>query len=241
VAASSSSPTAARPPGVSGFVSALWDTFTWRAVLGTQSVGLLYALTEWLERSGAATLRLLAYLLCSQAVTAGLVLLAALAGDEAVRRGWRVLRAFVVVVFCVSVLNAAAQWRLDGGFGDIVLRRGIAVIANDFFNVGVLWGTVLLVYLNRQSAARLLAHLRADELERLEAERRVIASRLAAAETRLDPESVLRQLSEVRGQFAAGHASADGSLEDLIAALRASVSRSDPRSDAVPERREACL
>jgi len=239
VAANSSFPSVPRPSGVSGFVSALWGSLNWRAVVATQSVGLLYALTEWLESGSAATLRLLAYLLCSQAVTACLVLLAALAGDEAVRRGWNVLRAFLVVVLSTSLLNAAAQWLLDGGFGDIVPRRGLAVMANDFFNAGVLWGTVLLVYLNRQSAARLLAQLRADELERLEAERRVITSRLAAAETRLDLHSVLRQLSEVRGQFVAGHASADGSLEDLIATLRASVSGSDAGNDTVPKRREA--
>jgi hypothetical protein len=239
VAANSSFPSVPRPPGVSGLVSALWGTLTWRALLATQSVGVLYALTEWLTSGSAATPRLLAYLVCSQAVTACLVLLAALAGDGAVRRGWKVLRAFLIVVLGASLLNAAAQWLLDGGFGDIVPQRGPAVIANDFFNVGVLWGTVLLVYLNRQSAARLLARLRADELARLEAERRVIAARLAAAETRLDPQSMLRQLSEVRDQFAAGRASADSRLEELIAALRAGVSRSDAGNDAVPKRQEA--
>jgi hypothetical protein len=224
---------------VTGFASATWGTLTWRAAIATQSLGALFALTDWLERDSAATLRLLAYLLCAQAMTALLVMLAALTGDEAVRRGWKVLRAFVIVVLCASVLNAAAQWVLDAGFGDIVLGRAPVVIANDFFNVGALWGTALMVYLNRQSAARLLARLRADELERAEAEGRMITSRLAAVEARMDPASVLRQLSEVRDQFAAGRSCADGRLEELIAALRESVMRSVSADGAVAGPQEA--
>ena len=238
MAANPSFPPVNCPRGVTGFASALWGRLTWRSAIVTQSLGALFALTDWLERGSIASPRLLAYLLCAQAVLALLAMLAALAGDEAVRRGWKVLRAFVMVVLCASALNAAAQWILHTGFGDIVPGRGPAVIANDFFNVGVLWGTVLMVYLNRQSAARLLAHLRADELERAEAERRMITSRVAAAEARMDPVSVLRQLSEAREQFAAGHFGADARLEDLIATLRESVRRSVAADGAVAGPRE---
>lgn len=239
MAANSLYPSAARPPGVSGYVSSLWSTLTWRAALATQSLGALFALTEWLESARGRTPRLLTYLLCAQAVTALLVLLAALAGDDAVRRGWKVFRAFVVVVLGASLLNAAGQWLIDTGFSDIVPGRGPESIANDFFNVGALWGTALMVYLNRQSAARLLARLRTDELERAEEERRVIASRLTAAEARMDPVSVLRQLSDVREQFAAGYAGADGKLEELITTLRRGVSRNAVVDGAVPEPRGA--
>ncbi len=239
MAANSLHPSATRPPGVTGYLSSLWGSLTWRAALATQSLGALFALTEWLETGGGRTLRLLLYLLCAQAVTALLVLLAALAGDEAVRRGCTVLRAFFIVVLGASLLNAVGQWLIDAGFSDIVPGRGLATIANDFFNVGALWGTVLLVYLNRQSAARLLTRLRTDELERAHEERRVLASSLAAAEARMDPVSVLRRLSDVREQFAAGSTGADGNLEDLITTLRAGVSSNAAAAGTVSGRPEA--
>lgn len=200
------------------FLSALRTALTWRAVLATQTLAALYALTEWLEQGSHAAA--LSHLIGAQAMTALLVMLAALAGDEMVRRGWKVLSAFALAVLCTSAANAATQWMLHRWFADMAPARAPVMIANDFFNVGVLWGTALLVYLNRQSAARLLAHLRAQELERAEAERRVITSRLAATESRMDCASVLRKMSEASEQFAAGHAGADASLENLISTLR---------------------
>jgi len=232
--AADSSACSTHPPGMVGFAASLWRSFTWRTALATQSLGALFALTEWLER-GNGTIRLLVYLLCAQAVTALLVLAAALAGDEAVCRGWKVLRAFSMVVLGASLLNAAGQGLLDAAFSDIAPGHGPASVANDFFNVGALWGTALLVYLNRQSAARLLAHLRADDLARAQEERRAVTSRLVAAEARMDTVSVLRRLSTVREQFATAHPGADGNLEDLIAALRASVSRTVAMDQAIPE------
>ena len=78
----------------------------------------------------------------------------------------------------------------------------LGAVLSDFLTLGGIWGTALMVYLNRQSARRLLARLRADELERAQAERRLIASRLIATEAQIDPGSVLRQLGEVRDLFA---------------------------------------
>ena len=93
--------------------------------------------------------------------------------------------------------------------------RDLRASLSDFLSVGGIWGTALMVYLNRQSARRLLARLRADELERAQAERRLIASRLAATETQMDPGSVLRQLGAVRDLYADGKAEADERLDGL--------------------------
>jgi len=41
------------------------------------------------------------------------LMLAALAGDEAVRRGWSVLRAFVAVLLCASGAAALTQWGIN--------------------------------------------------------------------------------------------------------------------------------
>jgi hypothetical protein len=213
------------PGGAVGFAWAVLRAVTWRAVLVTQALGLLFALYPWLEqwqRSGQPSLLLN---LTGQSIAALLVMLAAFAGDEAVRRGWSVWRAFVVVLLCASVANVLAQGLLHRTFAIAGPARDLGTVLSDFLTLGGIWGTALMVYLNRQSARRLLARLRADELERVQAERRLIASRLAATEAQIDPGSVLRQLGEVRNLFAEGRQEADERLDALITGLRAMVAR----------------
>jgi hypothetical protein len=214
------------PGGAVGFAWAVLRAVTWRAVLVTQALGLLFALYPWLEqwhRPGQPSLLLN---LTRQAIAALLVMLAAFAGDEAVRRGWSVWRAFVVVLLCASFVNVLAQQGLlHRKFAVAGPPRDLGAVLSDFLTLGGIWGTALMVYLNRQSARRLLARLRADELERAQAERRLIASRLVATEAQIDPGSVLRQLGEVRDLFAEGRQEADERLDALITGLRAMVAR----------------
>jgi hypothetical protein len=96
-------------------------------------------------------------------------------------------------------------------------------LVSAFLDVGSFWGTVLLVYLNRQSAARLLARLRAGELARVQTERRLIESELAATEAQINPAAVRQRLAEIRDLYAARNDNADARLELLIADLRETV------------------
>jgi len=198
---------------------------TWRAVLLTQSLGLVFALYPWLQRWNRPDQPSLLLNIVEQAFAALLVMLAAFTADEAVRRGWSVWRAFVVVLLCASIINVIAQALLHDAFGVPGPVHGLASTLRNLFNIGSLWGTALMVYLNRQSACRLLARLRAGELERAQAERRLVASRLAAVEAQIDPAAVLRQLAEVRDLFAAGRPEADEHLNTLITGLRETVAR----------------
>ncbi len=197
---------------------------TWRAVIVTQSLGAFFAVTSWLEWNRRANPGL-PFRLTEQGLTAAFVTLAAFAGDEAVRRGWPVFRAFVAVLLCASTATVLAQWSVNHGFNMADpfndLERGLTT----FFSVGGLWGTVLLVYLNRQSAARLLAHVRAGELGRVQTERRLIASHLTATEAQIDPASLSQELAQVRDLYAAGEPGADDKLENLIANLRDTVAQ----------------
>ncbi len=211
--------------GAIAFALTALRAVTWRAVLVTQSIGLLFALYTWLElwhRPGQP--RLLESVL-RQAITALLLVLAAFAADETVRRGSRVWRTFAIAIFWASGANVLAQLLVSYALGIGVSERGVLNLLYDFLGVGGFWGTVLMVYLNRQSAQRLLARLRAGQLERAEAERRLIASRLAAAESQVDPSAVLRQLAEIRNLFAAGQPDAQERFEALIAGLRETVTR----------------
>ena len=56
-------------------------------------------------------------------------------------------------------------------------------------------------------------------------ERRLIESRLAAAQAQIDPERVLRHLAEIRNLYASARPGADERLEALIQELRASVAQ----------------
>ena len=221
--------------GVSSFVSDVLGAVTWRALLLTQCLGLLFGIAPWLERLHQPGQPPLLLGLLGQSVTALLVMLTALACDEAVRRGASIWRAFVVGMLSVSLVNVLAQWLLHAVAGDADASRAeLARMVNDFLSVGAVWGTALMVYLNRCSARRLLSRLRSNELERAQAEQRLMASRLAAAEAQIDPGAVLGRLAEVRDLYAAGVPQAEERLEALIAGMRESVARGAMHSGEYP-------
>jgi hypothetical protein len=210
---------------MSDFGSAVLRSITWRAVIATQALGALFALLPWLEQWGQATQPALVFGWTTQALTAMFVMLAALAGDEAIRRGRRVLAAFAAALLFACAATALAHWCVQAAFAVADPRPAAQRLLSTFLDVGSFWGTVLLVYLNRQSAARLLATLRAGELARVQAERSLINSQLVAAEAQINPAAVLRRLAEVRDLYAVCSDDADGKLEILIADLRETVAR----------------
>jgi hypothetical protein len=207
------------------FSTAVLRAVTWRAVLATQFLGALFALTPWLEQSGQRTQPNLSFSMAQQAFVAVFLMLAAFGADEAVRRGWTVLRAFVAALLCASCAAALTQWAINQFLTFEHPGQGLRGALDSFFNVGSLWGTVLLVYLNRQSAARLLASVRGGELDRAQAERRLIASDVAAVEAQVDPAAVSRQLGQLRDLYAADNPDAEPRLEGFITSLREKVAR----------------
>jgi hypothetical protein len=207
------------------FAKAVLRAVTWRAVVLTQSLGLLYVAIHWLVGRESHLQGYLLFLLAQEGVSALCVMLAALAGDEAVRRGWRVWSAFVVVTFGASVAAAVTQLGLDSALQIPDPMAGLPRFLLTFFGVGTGWGTVLMVYLNRQSAQRVLAGVRAGELARLRAEQQLIASRLAATEMRVDPPAIRQRLEQLRNLYASGAAAADAELDRFITELRQRAAR----------------
>lgn len=209
-----------------GFAGAVLRAVTWQAVAVSQALGLLFALAFWLERLHRPAQPRFIECLLPQVIAAVIAVLAAFAGDEAVRRGSGVLRAFLVTGLGASLANVLGQSLLShslgvgGGF-----ERGLPGALNDFLNFGGFWGTAILVFMNRRAAQRLLTRLRAGELERVQAERRLTASRLAAAESQIDSSALLRQLSEVRDLYEAGRPEAEQRFETLITGLRETLAR----------------
>jgi hypothetical protein len=214
------------------FAVAVRRAVTWRAIALTQSLGLLYALIPWLVERVPHSRGYLLFLLVQEGMSGLCAMLAALAGDEAVRRGWRVWRAFVVVTLGASLAAALAQFGLDAALGITDPFAGLPRCLLTFFAVGTRWGTVLMVYLNRQSAQRVLAGVRAGELARLRAEQQLIASRLAATETQVDPPAIRQRLQQLRDLYAAGSGRADAELERLITELRRRATGAIPAGES---------
>ncbi len=205
------------------FAAAVLRALTWKAVLLTQVLGAALAVQYWLENEGPAQPRFLPVLIV-QALCALYVLLAALAADQAVRRGWGVWHAFAVTLLGITGAMAGIQWGVNDWLGVSSPDGGFGQFQYFAFSSGG-WSTALLVYLNRRSAQRVLAGVRAGELMRLTAERSLLASRLAAAQMQVDPAAMLRELAEVRDRYATAHPDADDALDQLITRLRDNVAR----------------
>jgi hypothetical protein len=212
------------------FVRDVLRSVTWHPMLLTQSLGLALAVGRWFEGGAKSYLVLLSYLI-AQSLTALLITLAALAGDQAVRRGWPVWRAVAVGLTSAAAMAAAAFWGVRAWFGTVGHTPDGELVRTlgHFLDICAYWGMAMMVFLNGRSAARMLAGVRATELERVQVEQRLLTSRLAAAEAQIDPGSVLRRLAQIRDSYAAARSGADEQLEALITSLRRSVTQESTR------------
>lgn len=213
-----------QPLRILDFIASVFAATTWRAVIATQILGALFALTPWLEQAGKLTQPNLPLSLAQQASTALFLMLAALAADQAVRRGWTVWRAFLLALLGASSATALMQWAIHTTSG-AHSTQDLRTMLVSFLNVGSYWGVALMVFLNRQSAARLLAKVRGGQLDRAQEERRLIASDLAAVEAQIVPAAVSSQLEQVRDLYEADNPAAEARLDALIAGLRDKVAQ----------------
>lgn len=215
--------------GVTAFTRDVLRSITWRALLFTQSLGIALTVFRWLEQFDrrAPDYTFLVIYLIGQSATALLVMLAALAGDQAVRRGWLVWRAAVLALTSAALLAAGVMCglRFAVGLPDPRPHGEVILTLWTFLDICAFWGMAMMVFLNNRSASRMLEGVRATELERVQVERQLLASRLAAAETQVDPASILRQLTQIRDTYAGAQPGADEKLEGLIANLRRSVAQ----------------
>jgi sensor histidine kinase YesM len=105
-------------------------------------------------------------------------------------------------------------------------------------------GLAAAVYSSRQRHARMLAVLRAAELSRETSQRGLAEARLAALQTRIDPEFLFQTLAKLEHLYEADPAGADRLLEGLIVFLRGALadiqaSGTSAASDRTPAREQA--
>jgi len=124
-------------------------------------------------------------------------------------------------------------------FVNLVLRERFGIwVLRDFVGqpvnwpVGVLYhvwlmlvfgGLAATVYSSRQRHARMLAVLRAAELDRETSQRRLAEARFAALQARIDPDFLLQTLTRLERLYEADPPEADRLLEELIVFLRGAL------------------
>jgi hypothetical protein len=230
---------------VAGFVRAVGASMTWRAFVVANLLGLCVQASRELKFfNNAPPNYMLSGLIITQ-LGSLCVLLAVLAGDEAVRRGSSAWFAYTAAVLTASIVTAFGQWYIRGWFHlyTVVNQPGVPIrvqytmiifVACDVLMFG---GFAVLAYVNRRSAQRILEGVRSAELKRVQIERRLTESRLATAQAQIDPHTLTRSLTEVRDLYKLASPDADLELDALIQRLQATVTGSagaDLRGGATP-------
>jgi hypothetical protein len=176
---------------------------------------------------------------------AALVVIGVTLGQVAPLTGWRRFALMcaggfggVAVGVCMSVLlNEFADW-------NFILRENILTsLAGHMMSLAWTWFAVTigltLFYLTQEREAQLARKVREAELERVEAQRTVMASRLDVMRARVEPEFLFGALGEVRELYQQDQSVADALVDALIVYLRAALPQM--RGQASTLRREVDL
>jgi hypothetical protein len=207
-------------------------TLRWSHLLIPLAIALSSALLRWTDsRILGAPTESLGRECAVVAACALMVLPVALYADAALGRGariaWVVLLA-VVTTAAICLLVSAISQAFFGFHADSAWARRDedrnAYIVGGLDN-GVLAVFAMIVFLNSRLARRIAARVSEAELLRIQLERQLVESRLAATQAQVDPQQMLDELLRVRAGLAAGEVGAEASLDELIRQLRNALAR----------------
>ena len=169
------------------------------------------------------------------------VLLAVLVADHAspppLRRWWL----YVLAVVVGAVVGSSLLWFVTQRLFEI---RTVYAFPEPFetylYRHGThaveVCGMVTFIYVSRRWASARLAALRAVQLERADVEKRVLESRLAAMQARVEPQFLRDTLAQVERLYDIDAQAADRVLKELIAYWRAAIPQvRDPASTLAKE------
>jgi hypothetical protein len=221
-----------------GYLKAVLASVTWRSTATALCLGLTLDFLRWTQGQGVAPRNFVFSGLVITTLGSLLVMLGALAANEAVRRGTRARFAYSLALLAASFGTAVGQWYIRGWFHfytamdqpgvPLAVRRTMIIyVAVDVLIFG---GLAILVYVNRRSAQQILDGVRAAELKRLQMEQRLTDSRLAAARSHIDPNVLFGELADIKNLYVHEAIDADAKLNALIKRLQATVTGSALRS-----------
>jgi hypothetical protein len=202
--------------------------FTWRAVLTAQALAQAVVLVAAMEDQGRWGTWMGRPSLHNVAAgsTALVLLILAFAVEEYMARGASARRSYPLAIALALVCSWAMSYLCLVIFEAAFHAPPIPVLIRRFavLSYGISFASAgsfaMLVYLNRRTAQWALERVTLAELRRVQTEREVVESRLAAAEAQIDPQELFDALAEIRADLARGAGSADLKLENLVQRLR---------------------
>lgn len=222
------------------FVRSVCRAVTWRALAVSQLVGLAIGGARYLEQRGVDVTQVgFLEARLSEApqhfpdshfvvapIAAFCILIAALAADEAVRRGARLGSAMIAVIPPASAATALLQYVLRfmlGGYYAPSQDRpwlGLAAVTADTAMLGLL---AVLAFVKHATEQRMVREVRRAELERVELDRRRLEYGLLSSRAQVPPAWIAAEIGAIRQLYATRAPGAEGRLEALIDELRRRV------------------
>jgi hypothetical protein len=158
------------------------------------------------------------------------IMFTTLVADELVARGTKRLATYAWAVVIGSAAAALAQWEVHQWLhlhpSDLFgVPHEVAIMQPAFmFFEYLIWGSIIVfIYVNRRTALLATARMNAAQVQRADAQRRTLESRLQALQARVEPQFLFNTLAQVRELYESDPAKGGQMLGDLIAYLRAAL------------------
>jgi hypothetical protein len=230
---------AAKPPitpGLRGALQAALRHVSWRVVGTTLAISVV--LDAWLVFDIAYTIG--PKLPGKEGYLSGAIInllmalsimFTTLVADELVARGAKRLPAYAWAVVIGSAAAALAQWeahewlhlRTWSDVSDIPHEVAMTQPAIVFFEY-LIWGSIIVfIYVNRRTALLATARMNAAQVQRADAQRSTLESRLQALQARIEPQFLFNTLAQVRALYDRDPAKGAQMLGELIVYLRAAL------------------
>jgi hypothetical protein len=214
-----------------GYLPAALGRVSWRAIGISLALGYSLGALRFLQNFQRAPRNFLVSGLVITSISAIAVMLATFGSDEAVRRGAPPWSTYAAALVAASFISAYGQFYVRGflhlytavnqpGMPAAVQRTQMIFVGCDCILFG---GLAMFAYINRRTAQSILAGVRRAELKRVQLERRIAESSLAAARARIDPMVLSNDLAEIRTLYLTGASNAELKLDALIHRLHATV------------------
>jgi hypothetical protein len=214
-----------------GFVATVAAGITWRRFLIAQALGFIMSVLRLLQNGNEMPAGMFVSSTVITSLSAAFVLIAAVVADEALRRGAAARLVCPSALIVAAVVTTVSQWYVRGwlhlytavnkpGVAEPVQRTMMIFVALDVISFG---GFAMLAFLNRRREQRIMEGVRTSELKRARLERRLAASRLAAARAEVDPQQLAQSVQQIRDAYQAASPAAERELDGLIEELEASV------------------
>ena len=211
---------------------------TWRVVGATLAIAVAleaWSVMDMVFRSDPKLPAAEAYLSATiiNLLMAFSIMFTTLVADELVARGAKRLSTYAWAVVIGSAVATLAQWEVHQWLqlrthSDVPgIPHEVAVMQPAFvFFEYLIWGSIIVfIYVNRRTALLATARMNAAQVQRADAQRRTLESRLQALQARVEPQFLFNTLAQVRALYESDPAKGGQMLGDLIDYLRAALPR----------------